>query len=122
MTYEEMRTAYQPIGCHHTYNPQMTEGEPYKTNGGEVLRNTAYGNKILDIGGGNGHFSHFIGAKNVTIIDVSDSGLNFASQKFGFQTIKNDLNTLISLNLVNISSLSQHTKKLDVLSTSSICL
>ena len=48
MTYEEMRGAYQPIGCHHTYNPQMTEGKPYKTKNG-VLKDSPYGD-ILIIG------------------------------------------------------------------------
>jgi len=47
--------------------------------------------KIIDIGGGNGHFLHFFGIKKATIIDISDSGLKFAKQKFGYETIKCNL-------------------------------
>lgn len=46
---------------------------------------------VLDIAGGNGQFSNFIGAKNVTIIDISGSGLKFAKRKFGYKTLKQDV-------------------------------
>lgn len=46
---------------------------------------------ILDIGGGNGQFSNFIKAKNVTIIDISGSGLKFAKNKFKYKTLKQDI-------------------------------
>lgn len=59
--------------------------------GGKKFYKFDKNDKILDIGGGNGHFSYFIGAKNVTIIDISDSGLKFAKKKFGYHIIKNEL-------------------------------
>ena len=46
---------------------------------------------IIDIGGGNGHFMHFLRIKSATILDISESGLEFAGRKFGYTTIKNDL-------------------------------
>ena len=47
--------------------------------------------KVLDVGGGNGQFSNFIGAKNVTILDISETGLKFAKKKFKFKIIKKDI-------------------------------
>ncbi|MBU1201210.1 MAG: class I SAM-dependent methyltransferase [Nanoarchaeota archaeon] len=45
---------------------------------------------LLDIGGGNGHFMYYLGIRNVTIMDISDSGLKF-SRKLGYKTIKTDI-------------------------------
>lgn len=47
--------------------------------------------KILDIAGGNGHFASFIGIKKATIMDISESGLEFARKKFGYKTIKQNV-------------------------------
>lgn len=48
------------------------------------------GSKILDIGGGDGHLMHYLGLKEVDIIDISDSGLEIA-QNLGFKIIKADI-------------------------------
>jgi len=45
---------------------------------------------VLDVGGGNGHFIHYLKIKNATVADISDSGLKF-SKKLGFSTVKADL-------------------------------
>lgn len=34
---------------------------------------------------------YYLGVKNATILDISESGLKFAKEKFGYNTIKNDL-------------------------------
>ena len=47
---------------------------------------------IIDIGGGNGHFMHFLNVKNATILDISESGLEFAKNRFVYTTVKNNLN------------------------------
>ena len=49
------------------------------------------GKKVLDIAGGSGQLSNFFGAKNVTLIDVSDSGLEIAKNKFNFKVAKCNL-------------------------------
>jgi SAM-dependent methyltransferase len=46
--------------------------------------------KILDVGGGNGHFLKYMGYKSATVLDISDLGLAFA-KKFGYHTIKADV-------------------------------
>ncbi len=45
---------------------------------------------VLDVGGGNGHFIHYLGIKNATVADISDSGLRF-SRKLGYGAVKADL-------------------------------
>jgi len=50
-----------------------------------------FGRKILDVGGGNGQFLAYLGVKNATVFDISDSGLEFAKRKFGFSTVKGDV-------------------------------
>lgn len=45
---------------------------------------------VLDVGGGNGHFIHYLGIKNATVADISDSGLKF-SKKLGYNAVKTDL-------------------------------
>jgi 2-polyprenyl-3-methyl-5-hydroxy-6-metoxy-1,4-benzoquinol methylase len=47
--------------------------------------------KILDVAGGSGQLSNYFGLKNITLIDVSDSGLKIAKKRFHFKTIKCDL-------------------------------
>ena len=46
--------------------------------------------KILDVGGGNGHFLSYLGIKNADIIDISDSGVEVAGS-VGFGTINADI-------------------------------
>ncbi|MFA5337740.1 MAG: class I SAM-dependent methyltransferase [Candidatus Omnitrophota bacterium] len=46
--------------------------------------------KILDVGGGNGHFLSYLGIKNADIIDISDSGVEVAGS-IGFGTINADI-------------------------------
>lgn len=48
--------------------------------------------RVLDVGGGDGHFTHFLGIKNenVDIIDISDSGRDIAN-RIGFKTINADI-------------------------------
>ena len=46
---------------------------------------------VLDIGGGNGQLSNFFKIKKAVIMDISDSGLNFAKKKFGYRVLKQDL-------------------------------
>ncbi|MBS3087462.1 class I SAM-dependent methyltransferase [Candidatus Pacearchaeota archaeon] len=53
--------------------------------------NFGKGKEVLDVAGGSGQLSDYFGLKNVTLIDVSDSGLKLARNKFGFKTIKCDL-------------------------------
>ena len=48
------------------------------------------GSKILDVGGGDGHFMHYMGIKGAAILDISDSGLETAASH-GFIPIKADL-------------------------------
>jgi len=57
----------------------------------------AKSDKIVDVGGGNGQLANFLGAKNVTVVDISNSGLKFAKEKFGFQIIKQDLSEKLKL-------------------------
>jgi len=47
--------------------------------------------RILDVGGGNGQMLAYLGVKNATILDISDSGLIFAAKNFGFDTVKGDV-------------------------------
>jgi len=47
--------------------------------------------KVLDVAGGSGQLSHYFGLKKVTLIDVSDSGLEIAKKRFHFDTKKCDL-------------------------------
>lgn len=47
--------------------------------------------KIIDVGGGNGHFLHYLGINNATVFDISDSGLDFAKKKFRYKTIKGNV-------------------------------
>jgi ubiquinone/menaquinone biosynthesis C-methylase UbiE len=47
--------------------------------------------RILDVGGGNGQFMAYLGIKKATILDISDSGLEFARKKFNFNTVKGDV-------------------------------
>ena len=47
--------------------------------------------KVLDVAGGSGQLSNFFGIKKVTLIDVSDSGLEIAKKRFHFDTRKCDL-------------------------------
>jgi len=47
--------------------------------------------KVLDVAGGSGQLSNYFGLKNVTLIDISDSGLGIAKKKFKFKTKKCDL-------------------------------
>ncbi|MFA5008173.1 MAG: class I SAM-dependent methyltransferase [Candidatus Omnitrophota bacterium] len=46
--------------------------------------------KLLDVGGGNGHFLFYLGTKNADIIDISDSGVEVAGS-VGFGTINADI-------------------------------
>jgi 2-polyprenyl-3-methyl-5-hydroxy-6-metoxy-1,4-benzoquinol methylase len=46
---------------------------------------------VLDVAGGSGQLSNYFGLKNVTLIDISDSGLEIAKKKFKFKTKKCDL-------------------------------
>ena len=55
-------------------------------------------NLVLDVGGGNGQLAKFLQIKNPLILDVSDSGLRFAKEKFGFKVIKTDLTREWNLN------------------------
>lgn len=45
---------------------------------------------IIDVGGGNGQFLSYMGYKNGTVLDISDSGLIFA-EKLGYKTIKTNV-------------------------------
>jgi len=53
--------------------------------------------KIIDVGGGNGHFSYYLNLKEPTIFDISDSGLEFARTKFNYKTIKGDVHNMHSI-------------------------
>jgi ubiquinone/menaquinone biosynthesis C-methylase UbiE len=46
------------------------------------------GKTIIDIGGGYGHLLRYLEIKEGTIIDISESGLVFAREKFGYNTIQ----------------------------------
>ena len=46
--------------------------------------------RIIDIGGGDGQFMEYLDITNATILDISDSGLEFARQR-GFTAIKGDI-------------------------------
>jgi len=46
--------------------------------------------KILDVGGGNGHFLSYLGIKDADIIDISDSGVEVADG-VGYGTINSDI-------------------------------
>lgn len=48
------------------------------------------GSKVLDVGGGDGHFLYFLGCKKATVIDISDSGLRSVASH-GFLPLKADL-------------------------------
>jgi len=47
--------------------------------------------KVLDVAGGSGQLSNFFGLKKVTLIDISDSGLQIAKKRFHFNIRKCDL-------------------------------
>jgi ubiquinone/menaquinone biosynthesis C-methylase UbiE len=47
--------------------------------------------RVLDVGGGAGKFLNYLGISNAIILDSSDSGLNIARKRFGFNTIKGDI-------------------------------
>ena len=47
--------------------------------------------EIADIAGGNGFFANYLGVKNCTLLDVSDSGLKIARDSFGYNAVKCDL-------------------------------
>jgi 2-polyprenyl-3-methyl-5-hydroxy-6-metoxy-1,4-benzoquinol methylase len=46
---------------------------------------------IVDVGGGNGQLMDYLRIKNPKILDISESGLKFAREHFGFKTIKSDV-------------------------------
>jgi len=46
--------------------------------------------KIIDVGGGDGHFLSYMGIKNADIIDISDSG-NMIAGSAGFKAINADI-------------------------------
>ncbi len=48
------------------------------------------GAKVLDVGGGDGHFMHYLGVREADILDISDSGLQVAAAH-GYRPIKGDL-------------------------------
>lgn len=48
------------------------------------------GDRILDVGGGDGHFLHYLGIREADILDISDSGLEVASAH-GYRVVKGDL-------------------------------
>jgi 2-polyprenyl-3-methyl-5-hydroxy-6-metoxy-1,4-benzoquinol methylase len=48
------------------------------------------GDRIIDVGGGNGQMLRYLGVKKATVIDISSSGLNIAG-KLGYKTIKSDI-------------------------------
>lgn len=50
----------------------------------------APGDRVLDVGGGDGHFLHYLGIREADILDISDSGLEVASAH-GYRGIKGDL-------------------------------
>jgi 2-polyprenyl-3-methyl-5-hydroxy-6-metoxy-1,4-benzoquinol methylase len=45
---------------------------------------------IVDIGGGDGHFLHYLNIKSATVVDISDGGLKIA-KNFGYKTIKQNI-------------------------------
>jgi 2-polyprenyl-3-methyl-5-hydroxy-6-metoxy-1,4-benzoquinol methylase len=47
--------------------------------------------RVLDVAGGSGQLSNFFGLKNVTLIDISSSGLEHARKNYGFESYKCDL-------------------------------
>ncbi|MEM3500701.1 MAG: class I SAM-dependent methyltransferase [Candidatus Woesearchaeota archaeon] len=47
--------------------------------------------KIIDVGGGNGQFMNYLGYKNAVIFDISQSGLSFAKDNFGYSIVKGDI-------------------------------
>ena len=49
------------------------------------------GKSVLDVAGGSGQLANYFGLRNVTLIDISDSGLKLAKNKFGFNVKKCDL-------------------------------
>ncbi len=50
----------------------------------------APGDRILDVGGGDGHFLHYLGIREADVLDISDSGLEVASAH-GYRGIRGDL-------------------------------
>jgi len=45
---------------------------------------------VLDVGGGSGQFMRYLGIRKATILDISDSGLDFA-KSLGYSTLKGNL-------------------------------
>jgi len=52
---------------------------------------TKPGESILDVAGGNGQLSNYLGFKKVTLLDISDSGIKIARKKFKYKAKKSDL-------------------------------
>jgi ubiquinone/menaquinone biosynthesis C-methylase UbiE len=57
----------------------------------KILITPKAGQKILDVGGGNGQFLAYLGIKKATVFDISDSGLDFAKKRFNFDVVKGDV-------------------------------
>ncbi|MGK0209342.1 MAG: 2-polyprenyl-3-methyl-5-hydroxy-6-metoxy-1,4-benzoquinol methylase [Patescibacteria group bacterium] len=65
----------------------------YKNLYGKIRKfyNINQNERVLDVAGGSGQMSNYFNLKNVSVIDISDSGLKIAKNKYGYKTFKCDL-------------------------------
>lgn len=73
-------------------NESYLENQYYKTIYDKIKQKLKPKNgEVLDIGGGNGYFLDYLGIKDATVFDISDTGLKYAKETFGYKTIKGDV-------------------------------